>query len=87
MNREPILNQYKRVWLDKEAHKKLRYLKLKDKKSMAQIVKNLISAEHSKVLIKIADEKPIKNHRLDTETLQNLQEINHITMRPFYKNK
>lgn len=76
MYRKPILEQYKRVWLDKETHKKLRYIKLKEKQSMAQIVKNLILKRHSTIIIKIADEKPIKNSKLDTKTLENLQNIN-----------
>ena len=46
--RKPILDQYKRVWLDKEAHLKLRILKKLKKRSMAQIVKDLILNEFRK---------------------------------------
>lgn len=42
MYRKPVLEQHKRVWLDKESHKKLRFLKKTEEQSMAQIIKDLI---------------------------------------------
>jgi len=47
--RKPILGQYKRVWLDEEGHMKLRVLKKRLKKSMAQIIKDLILDKFNKL--------------------------------------
>jgi len=40
--RKPILQQFKKVWLDEEGYRQLRVLKKILKKSMAQIIKDLI---------------------------------------------
>ena len=45
--RKTELSQYKRVWLDEEGHQKLRKLKKKKKKSMAQTVKDLIIKKYN----------------------------------------
>jgi len=50
--RKPILDQFKRIWLDKEGHDKLREMKKAKKKSMAQIVKDLITSDHALLISK-----------------------------------
>ena len=47
--REPVLRQYKRLWLNKEAYDKIRSLKRNIKKSMTQIALELIREEFEKM--------------------------------------
>lgn len=48
MKRQPKLKLFRAVWLTRESHKQLRDLKKLHKKSMAEIVIDLIKKEHEK---------------------------------------